>query len=486
MADDFISIDELPSVVTKDIVELRGQGEALLLSANIVKIHEGTLRVHGTQRSPIVIEADGDCAVSAYGNVVVNARQKARVYAYNDSYVVAHDEAAVQVFDAGIVVANDASSAYLYGNARAYLHGSAKALAYENTRVVATDSGIVSARDRSIVELRGGAQAYAYDAAGIVAFDTSTVHINSASITADMRNSSQAVVEPVALVQRLRSLDESESYFNFEEGHNNYSIRRADNAQVSVEMSDPPAKEEPEDEDVPAIPMDRLGTDEQGTAPEEEADQQTSRHAATEESSSVNDLIARVRSAQDTAATSRREEEDADTFIPSLSPDFDADEPGIDLCLDSDDVADTVSLAPQLTDLETAPEPEPASSREPEPEHVPEASPETSTETASAAEEAETEERPGIIRVTAPVGDTAQDQLESQGWNIITAPTARIVDLQIGTDADFSTPSSSSSSSTSYDSSASGVDDDDDDIIGFDLGDEDDDDDSDFAIPGFN
>ena len=83
-----------------------------------------------------------------------------------------------------------------------------------------------------------------------------------------------------------------------------------------------------------------------------------------------------------------------------------------------------------------------------------------------------------------PEGDTAQEQLEGQGWAIITPPTGMMLGLEYASDEEVASyRSSSAASSSSSDSSSSTVSDDD--VEEFDFGD-DDDDDFDLTIPGYD
>lgn len=510
--------DTLPPVLYDNEAYITGAGEATIVSAHTVYLNQGTLRVHGTGTETIVVKASGDSSVSAYGNVLVLASDQARVYSYNNSYVVASGQANVLMFDAGVLVANDAARGILHNNAQGYAHGQAMIQGFENAALTATDESILSVRDNARAELRGNSTAYVYDLSVTHGYDTAHVYVESPLVSVQLRHNAVVEVSNAELASTLHSPDNRPDnflvFYQPSTDEPSGMIHLADGSRLVVDESAEPAPETPETQ--PQEP----GAAETGDVSVDDEIESLGRHGH-EGGMSVADLLARNAAEEDGSSDSDDElrlftdDEDEDEVQPeqiragsseheSVSDELSSSDPS--LLLDgfesesfaatgdpaaepiasepADDTPEPVASEPADNVAEdTTPEPvtaEPATTNEPQP--APTVSrggfrPQKPDNSAPAGAQSTTMKR--------PEGDTAQEQLEGQGWAIITPPTGMMLGLEYTSDEEVASyRSSSAASSSSSDSSSSTVSDDND-VEEFDFGD-DDDDDFDLTIPGYD
>lgn len=510
--------DTLPPVLYDNEAYITGAGEATIVSAHTVYLNQGTLRVHGTGTETIVVKASGDSSVSAYGNVLVLASDQARVYSYNNSYVVASGQANVLMFDAGVLVANDAARGILHNNAQGYAHGQAMIQGFENAALTATDESILSVRDNARAELRGNSTAYVYDLSVTHGYDTAHVYVESPLVSVQLRHNAVVEVSNAELASTLHSPDNRPDnflvFYQPSTDEPSGMIHLADGSRLVVDESAEPAPETPETQ--PQEP----GAAETGDVSVDDEIESLGRHGH-EGGMSVADLLARNAAEEDGSSDSDDElrlftdDEDEDEVQPeqiragsseheSVSDELSSSDPSSLLdgfesesfAATGDPAAEPIASEPADDTPEpvasesadrpvedTAPEPvsaEPAATNEPQP--APTVSrggfrPQKPDNSAPAGAQSTTMKR--------PEGDTAQEQLEGQGWAIITPPTGMMLGLEYTSDEEVASyRSSSAASSSSSDSSSSTVSDDND-VEEFDFGD-DDDDDFDLTIPGYD
>lgn len=498
--------DTLPPVLYDNEAYITGAGEATIVSAHTVYLNQGTLRVHGTGTETIVVKASGDSSVSAYGNVLVLASDQARVYSYNNSYVVASGQANVLMFDAGVLVANDAARGILHNNAQGYAHGQAMIQGFENSALTATDESILSVRDSARAELRGNSTAYVYDLSVAHGYDTAHVYVESPLVSVQLRHNAVVEVSNAELASTLHSPDNRPDnflvFYQPSTDEPSGMIHLADGSRLVVDESAEPAPEaQPQQQEPGAVETEDVSVDDEIES--------LGRHGH-EGGMSVADLLARNAAEEDTSSDSDDElglftddEDDEDEVQPeqiragsseheSVSDELSSSDPSSLLDgFESESFAATeepavepVASEPADRPVEdTAPEPvsaEPAATNEPQP--APTVSrggfrPQKPDNSAPAGAQSTTMKR--------PEGDTAQEQLEGQGWAIITPPTGMMLGLEYTSDEEVASyRSSSAASSSSSDSSSSTVSDDND-VEEFDFGD-DDDDDFDLTIPGYD
>lgn len=514
--------DTLPPVLYDNEACITGAGEATIVSAHTVYLNQGTLRVHGTGTETIVVKASGDSSVSAYGNVLVLASDQARVYSYNNSYVVASGQANVLMFDAGVLVANDAARGILHNNAQGYAHGQAMIQGFENAALTATDESILSVRDNARAELRGNSTAYVYDLSVTHGYDTAHVYVESPLVSVQLRHNAVVEVSNAELASTLHSPDNRPDnflvFYQPSTDEPSGMIHLADGSRLVVDESAEPAPETPETQ-----PQEPGAVETEDVSVDDEIES-LGRHGH-EGGMSVADLLARNAAEEDTSSDSDDElglftddEDDEDEVQPeqiragssesesvsdglsssdpsSLLDGFESElfaatteepaaEPVASESADETAAAEPVASEPADRPVEdTAPEPvsaEPAATNEPQP--APTVSrggfrPQKPDNSAPAGAQSTTMKR--------PEGGTAQEQLEGQGWAIITPPTGMMLGLEYTSDEEVASyRSSSAASSSSSDSSSSTVSDDND-VEEFDFGD-DDDDDFDLTIPGYD
>lgn len=498
--------DTLPPVLYDNEARITGAGEGTIVSAHTVYLEQGTLRVHGTGSETIVVKASGDSSVSAYGNVLVLASDQARVYSYNNSYVVASGQANVLMFDAGVLVANDAARGILHNNAQGYAHGQAMIQGFENAALTATDESILSVRDSARAELRGNSTAYVYDLSVAHGYDTAHVYVESPLVSVQLRHNAVVEVSNAELASTLHSPDNRPDnflvFYQPSTDEPSGMIHLTDGSRLVVDESAEPAPETPETQ--PQEP----GSVDTGDVSVDDEIESLGRHGH-EGGMSVADLLARNAAEEDTSSDSDDElglftdDEDEDEVQPeqiragsseheSVSDELSSSDPSSLLDgFESESFAATEEPAAEPVASEsadyaaedTAPEPvsaEPAATNEPQP--APTVSrggfrPQKPDNSAPAGAQSTTMKR--------PEGDTAQEQLEGQGWAIITPPTGMMLGLEYTSDEEVASyRSSSAASSSSSDSSSSTVSDDND-VEEFDFGD-DDDDDFDLTIPGYD
>lgn len=500
--------DTLPPVLYDNEAYITGAGEATIVSAHTVYLNQGTLRVHGTGTETIVVKASGDSSVSAYGNVLVLASDQARVYSYNNSYVVASGQANVLMFDAGVLVANDAARGILHNNAQGYAHGQAMIQGFENSALTATDESILSVRDNTRAELRGNSTAYVYDLSVTHGYDTAHVYVESPLISVQLRHNAVVEVSNAELASTLHSPDNRPDnflvFYQPSTDEPSGMIHLADGSRLVVDESAEPAPETPESQ-----PQEPGAAETEDVSVDDEIES-LGRHGH-EGGMSVADLLARNAAEEDGSSDSDDElglftddEDDEDEVQPeqiragsseheSVSDGLSSSDPSSLLdgfesesfaATTEEPAAEPVAGEPADRPVEdTAPEPvsaEPAATNEPQP--APTVSrggfrPQKPDNSAPAGAQSTTMKR--------PEGDTAQKQLEGQGWAIITPPTGMMLGLEYTSDEEVASyRSSSAASSSSSDSSSSTVSDDND-VEEFDFGD-DDDDDFDLTIPGYD
>ena len=510
--------DTLPPVLYDNEAYITGAGEGTIVSAHTVYLEQGTLRVHGTGSETIVVKASGDSSVSAYGNVLVLASDQARVYSYNNSYVVASGQANVLMFDAGVLVANDAARGILHNNAQGYAHGQAMIQGFENSALTATDESILSVRDSARAELRGNSTAYVYDLSVAHGYDTAHVYVESPLVSVQLRHNAVVEVSNAELASTLHSPDNRPDnflvFYQPSTDEPSGMIHLADGSRLVVDESAEPSPETPETQ--PQEP----GAADTGDVSVDDEIESLGRHGH-EGGMSVADLLARNAAEEDTSSDSDDElrlftdDEDEDEVQPeqiragsseheSVSDELSSSDPSS--LLDgfesesfaatgdpaaepiasepADDTPEPIASEPADNVAEdTTPEPvtaEPATTNEPQP--APTVSrggfrPQKPDNSAPAGAQSTTMKR--------PEGDTVQEQLEGQGWAIITPPTGMMLGLEYTSDEEVASyRSSSAASSSSSDSSSSAVSDDND-VEEFDFGD-DDDDDFDLTIPGYD
>ena len=516
--------DTLPPVLYDNEAYITGAGEATIVSAHTVYLNQGTLRVHGTGTETIVVKASGDSSVSAYGNVLVLASDQARVYSYNNSYVVASGQANVLMFDAGVLVANDAARGILHNNAQGYAHGQAMIQGFENAALTATDESILSVRDSARAELRGNSTAYVYDLSVTHGYDTAHVYVESPLVSVQLRHNAVVEVSNAELASTLHSPDNRPDnflvFYQPSTDEPSGMIHLADGSRLVVDES---VEQAPETQETQAPEPGAADTEDVSVDDEIES---LGRHGH-EGGMSVADLLAR-NAAEDKDSSDSDDElglftddEDEDDEVQpeqiragSLEHESVSDELGSSDPSSLLDGFESESFA--ATTEEPAAEPvagEPAdyAAEDAAPEPVASESVDNTTEDTSpgpiSTEPSPTNEpqpAPTINRggfrpqkpdnsapagaqsttMKRPEGDTAQEQLEGQGWAIITPPTGMMLGLEYASDEEVASyRSSSAASSSSSDSSSSTVSDDD--VEEFDFGD-DDDDDFDLTIPGYD
>ena len=500
--------DTLPPVLYDNEAYITGAGEATIVSAHTVYLNQGTLRVHGTGTETIVVKASGDSSVSAYGNVLVLASDQARVYSYNNSYVVASGQANVLMFDAGVLVANDAARGILHNNAQGYAHGQAMIQGFENAALTATDESILSVRDNTRAELRGNSTAYVYDLSVTHGYDTAHVYVESPLVSVQLRHNAVVEVSNAELASTLHSPDNRPDnflvFYQPSTDEPSGMIHLADGSRLVVDES---VEQAPETQETQAPEPGAADTEDVSVDDEIES---LGRHGH-EGGMSVADLLARNAAEEDGSFDSDDElglftdDEDEDDEVQpeqiragsleheSVSDELGSSDPSSLLdgfesesfaATTEEPAAEPVAGEPADRPVEdTAPEPvsaEPAATNEPQP--APTVSrggfrPQKPDNSAPAGAQSTTMKR--------PEGDTAQEQLEGQGWAIITPPTGMMLGLEYTSDEEVASyRSSSAASSSSSDSSSSTVSDDND-VEEFDFGD-DDDDDFDLTIPGYD
>lgn len=504
------SFDTLPPVLYDNIAYVTGTGEATIVSAHTVYLDQGTLRVHGTGTETIVVKASGDSSVSAYGNVLVLASDQARVYSYNNSYVVASGQANVLMFDAGVLVANDAARGILHNSAQGYAHGQSMIQGFENAALTATDESILSVRDNSHAELRGNSTAYVYDLSVTHGYDTAQVHVESPLVSVQLRHNAVAQVANAELASTLHSPDNRPDNFLvfYQPATNepNGMIHLADGSRLIVDDSEENASQ---DTNMQENAADEVET---GDVSVDEEIESLGRHGH-EGGMSVADLLARNASENKDSGEDNGldllsdddddEEEVEPEQIRAGSDELEDVDDSSDLKVDSSDPsslldgfgdsfstisADDTGVGNETSSVDVASEdsPEPIN---PETDTVP------NTQTAAPVVE-RTGFRPhkpddsvpaGAASTTMkrPAGDTVQEQLEGQGWAIITPPTGMMLGLEYTSDEEVASYRSSSAASSSSSPSSSSTISSDNDVEEFDFGD-DDDDDFDLTIPGYD
>lgn len=509
--------DTLPPVLYDNEAYITGAGEATIVSAHTVYLNQGTLRVHGTGTETIVVKASGDSSVSAYGNVLVLASDQARVYSYNNSYVVASGQANVLMFDAGVLVANDAARGILHNNAQGYAHGQAMIQGFENSALTATDESILSVRDNARAELRGNSTAYVYDLSVTHGYDTAHVYVESPLVSVQLRHNAVVEVSNAELASTLHSPDNRPDnflvFYQPSTDEPSGMIHLADGSRLVVDESAEPAPETPE-----AQPQEPGAVETEDVSVDDEIES-LGRHGH-EGGMSVADLLARNAAEEGTSSDSDDElglftddEDDEDEVQPeqiragsseseSVSDGLGSSDPSSLLDgFESESFAATTTEEPAAEPVasepadrpveDTAPEPvsaEPAATDEPRPTPTNEPQPAPTVSRGGFRPQKPDNSAPAGAQSTTmkrPEGDTAQEQLEGQGWAIITPPTGMMLGLEYTSDEEVASyRSSSAASSSSSDSSSSTVSDDND-VEEFDFGD-DDDDDFDLTIPGYD
>lgn len=513
--------DTLPPVLYDNEARITGTGEATIVSAHTVYLEQGTLRVHGTGAETIVVKASGDSSVSAYGNVLVLASDQARVYSYNNSYVVASGQANVLMFDAGVLVANDAARGILHNSAQGYAHGQAMIQGFENAALTATDESILSVRDSARAELRGNSTAYVYDLSVTHGYDTAHVFVESPLVSVQLRHNAVVEVSNAELASTLHSPDNRPDnflvFYQPSTDEPSGMIHLADGSRLAVDESAEQALKTQETQ--PQEP----GSVDTGDVSVDDEIESLGRHGH-EGGMSVADLLAR-NAAEDKDSSDSDDElglftddEDEDDEVQpeqiragslehesmseasdpsSLLDGFESES----FAADEEPTAEPVVSEPEDYAAEdTAPEPVASESADNTAEDTAPEPISTETSPTNEPQPAPTINRGGFrpqkpdnsapagaqsTTMARPEGDTAQEQLEGQGWAIITPPTGMMLGLEYTSDEEVASyRSSSAASSSSSDSSSSTVSDDND-VEEFDFGD-DDDDDFDLTIPGYD
>lgn len=510
--------DTLPPVLYDNEARITGAGEGTIVSAHTVYLEQGTLRVHGTGSETIVVKASGDSSVSAYGNVLVLASDQSRVYSYNNSYVVASGQANVLMFDAGVLVANDAARGILHNSAQGYAHGQAMIQGFENAALTATDESILSVRDSARAELRGNSTAYVYDLSVAHGYDTAHVYVESPLVSVQLRHNAVVEVSNAELASTLHSPDNRPDnflvFYQPSTDEPSGMIHLADGSRLVVDESAEPAPEaQPQQQEPGAADTGDVSVDDEieslgrhGHGGGMSVADLLARNAAEDKDSSDSDdelgLFTddededdEVQPEQIRAGSLERESVSEASDPSSLLDGFESEsfaatteEPAVEPVAgepaDATAAAESVASEPAgNTTADTTPEPintEPSPTNEPQPAPTINRGgfrPQKPDNSAPAGAQSTTMKR--------PEGDTAQEQLEGQGWAIITPPTGMMLGLEYTSDEEVASyRSSSAASSSSSDSSSSTVSDDND-VEEFDFGD-DDDDDFDLTIPGYD
>lgn len=464
----------LPTVITEDEITITGQGDATIMHANTVNVHSGLLRIHGTETTPIYVNAYGDAIVIAYGNVAVTANDTSRVYGYNNTYIITRGNANAEIFGSGVLVTNDDSQGILYDTAEAICHGNSRALLYGNSTAVAMDTAILSARDTSHAILRGHSQAYAYDASTSVTYDTSTLVVNSLFVQVQAKNSSLiTLTEQVA-----EHVTQQGRYFNFINPENNEEvigqIHVVDSAGIESEdtqFNEPETESTPSSSNIPETETTRTETpsslesfdnEDNSNQVHNEEPETTGRHVQTETSTTVADLLARARKAKPEFITETEDTPEPIKATPRHTPretesPKSQDEPGN--LLDSGVIPNDTE-APEFTvDLSDSTD-EPIDTGETETQqNLPvienEAEDIAVDELVNEQETTNTQHNPPNVPLTqglenqkvnprpervrganpgsemyAPEGETAVEQLNNQGWYVLTPPSGMQVDFQ--------------------------------------------------------
>lgn len=456
--------NNLPPVLHENEVIITGNGDATITHANTINTQSGLLRVHGTTTTPTYVNASGDATILAYGNVVVTASESARVYGYNSAYIITKDNANAELFGGGIAITNDNSQAILYDTASAICHGNSKTLLYGNATATAMDTSILSVRDASHAILRGHAQAYVYDTSTVEAYDTATIVTNSPFVQIEARNSSV-----VTFAEHIAPyVHQQGNYYVFENPEDESitgQIHLVDGARVDhAETEITHVTQEP-DPSVTENTTKRLSNQDSDTQLDENSDpnyfdpentaslheEQQGRHAQTETSTSVADLLARARKAkpefavendvtpEPIRATPYQTEPSAETKEETETKNL------LDESLLSDNSSSSYFTV-DLSDSDTYDEritPSNASAPHIEQETVP-TNPVDSSETTPATNSnirdiqgQKVNLKPARVQgakpgaeVEAPEGQTAIEQLNNQGWYVFTEPSGMQVGFQ--------------------------------------------------------
>ena len=469
------SYENLPPVLQENEVTVTGNGDATVTHANTINVQSGLLRVHGTTTVPTYVNAYGDATILAYGNVVVTASETARAYGYNNAYIIAKDNANAELFGGGIVITNDNSQAVLYDTASAICHGNSKTLLYGNATATAMDNAILSVRDAAHAILRGHAQAHVYDTSTTEAYDTTTIVTNSPFVQIEARNSSV-----VAFAEHIAPyVHQQGNYYVFENPEDESitgQVHLVDGARV--DHADTETTHTPQDSD-PSItettskrltsqdadtqldentPPDQSNINSENTEPLHE--EQQPRHAQTETSTSVADLLARARKAKPEFAVENDVTPEPIRATPhqTTSPAETKEETETKNLLDESLLSDSSAPSDFTVDLSDSDEYDerivPSNSSAPNIEQETNTADQVGSAETNPAENPNTRDikgqkvnlKPARVQgakpgseVEAPEGQTAIEQLNYQGWYVFTEPSGMQVGFQY-TEENKSTP----------------------------------------------
>ena len=456
--------NNLPPVLHENEVTITGNGDATITHANTINTQSGLLRVHGTTTTPTYVNASGDATILAYGNVVVTASESARVYGYNSAYIITKDNANAELFGGGIAITNDNSQAILYDTASAICHGNSKTLLYGNATATAMDTSILSVRDAAHAILRGHAQAYVYDTSTTEAYDTATIVTNSPFVQIEARNSS-IVTFAEQIIPYAHQQGNYYIFANPEDESITGQIHLVDGARVDHADTEITHVTQEPDPSATENTTKRLSNQDSDTQLDENSDpnyfdpentaslheEQQGRHAQTETSTSVADLLARARKAkpefavendvtpEPIRATPYQTEPSAETKEETETKNL------LDESLLSDNSSSS-DFTVDLSDSDTYDEritPSNASAPHIEQETVP-TNPVDSSETTPATNSnirdiqgQKVNLKPARVQgakpgaeVEAPEGQTAVEQLNNQGWYVFTEPSGMQVGFQ--------------------------------------------------------
>ena len=456
--------NNLPPVLHENEVTITGNGDATITHANTINTQSGLLRVHGTTTTPTYVNASGDATILAYGNVVVTASESARVYGYNSAYIITKDNANAELFGGGIAITNDNSQAILYDTASAICHGNSKTLLYGNATATAMDTSILSVRDAAHAILRGHAQAYVYDTSTTEAYDTATIVTNSPFVQIEARNSS-IVTFAEQIIPYAHQQGNYYIFANPEDESITGQIHLVDGARVdhvdtetthTAQESDPAITETTSkkltsqnadtqlDENTAAGQSD-LGPE--NTEPLHE--EQQPRHAQTETSTSVADLLARARKAKPEFAVENDVTPEPIRATPyQTTPPVETKEETGNL-LDESLLSDSSASSDFTVDLSDSDEYDeriaPSNSSVPHIEQETDLADQIDSGETNPAENPNTRDingqkvnlKPARVQgakpgseVEAPEGQTAVEQLNHQGWYVFTEPSGMQVGFQ--------------------------------------------------------
>lgn len=454
--------DNLPLVIQESEVNITGTGDATIMHANTVNVYSGLLRVHGTSTTtPIYVNAYGDAIVLIYGNVAVNAREASRIYGYNNAYVVTRDNSSAEIFGSGVLVTNDNSQGILYDTAEAISHGNSRILLYGNSSAVAMDASILSVRDASYAITRGYSQAYIYDNASTTSYDTSSITVNSPLVQVEARNAST-----ISLNEQLEQHVRQEGrYLLFENPANTNEvigqIHLTDEATIlgevqqiqndsytpdierqNVETEDETAQSATEPSQIEEMPTSSNVTEQIDNAQSEIFEtQQDEKASATKEpvNTTVADLLARARKAKPQFAEEpdltpepikATPKQETNIISPLQNENDNKNLIANDSHIENESLSSSFTV--DLSDNDEEPVPETDFSQDIDIKTVEEVA---NTVNTSETQTINTKPQQVISgssgsEITAPQGDTAIDQLNNQGWYVLTEPTGKQVDFE--------------------------------------------------------